>query len=387
MSQGPDSLYYYGTLPWRKEYEQAANVTHWDGSLDCFCHMLDHTKKSNPSIRKHDVSDGALRAYQALAEEAYFWYSHAIVDMIVHPTVYRISNDHWVKHPKKRVRAHKKLESIMDTFLLKEKMDVSPHQLKFGELICNSGLDPASFELLNVGMSMAYGVPDPKTGITRLESIAKDIANVNLNYFELFGKFHDSREHPFYKAYEMLAKYSFIPFHIPSKFDNFFGLRGVIPKDNLDKLEERIMTTHYWNDMFFHVLKSQELKNSFQRIPNSRDNRFFDNESQLLPRYTVLELFDLAVKATRMVIQAGEAFFASDYKSSREFFREKAKGVVYLDENYNMDTGLPSRFNADLLSLGDDLKKINRFKIDLIDENLLRVAGYRLNPRPLDMAA
>ncbi|GEM_PF-3041722 len=374
----PDIFYFKDIFSRHRPYEQVANVRHWDGSFDYYCRMIEHAKKSD-----------SISQYKQLAV-ALGDISHSIGDDIFHGAlVYPTSMDHWRLHPRETAEAHKKLENLIDTFLLKEKADLNPHQRHYPNLIkChedNSGrtLDQSIFELLNNAMVKTYG--------SRMEGAKENFfESEGLNYFTLFGRFKpEDPNHPIREAYRDLMSYSRIPFYLPKNLDNYFGLRGIIPADELSNEETNIMVSNYWNDNFFNVLKRHDIRTLLGKIPKRDPNerRWFNEESQLLPRYTVLKLFDLSVKAMKAVVEASVAFLESDSENASEFFKQNAKNVIYL-ENYNLDTGRPSMLNDELRTLGNDLEKIYNFRLKIVDENLIRIAGYPKNllPPP-DMAA
>ncbi len=386
-STGPDALYFEGSVPHFKDirfylknfrligkpYEQVANVMHWEGSFEFFCTLLDYIKKAPPE------KQNKLRAF------AYGYFSHVIADCLFHPNVYRVTGDHPRYHPFKTRIAHRLFESWLDTYLIREKKGIIPSQLAYDELVSchepNSGrtLDEDIFRLFNHGISEVYNW--------------SRLSIEGLIFSQLFDRFNKKadqlakvhkqiRDHPIQEAYRDFITLTRIPYrhNIPQFLNIISGLRGVIPKDKLSAMQESIMTRREWNDDEYKLLLTPSPLNPIlkllyveepadDKIELKGGRKFFDEKNRLLPRRTALELFDYSVKMIKKVVDVCEDFFDSKYRTSYEYFADKATGIPFLDVNEgsrNLDAGSLSKANSQLWKLGKNLDQISLHQLEFI---------------------
>ena len=134
------------------KYGVVSDVMHWDGSYDRFCSGLDHVK-SNPT--------GDENRNRSLKFDLYREHIHGIADLVFHPFVYRAAKDHWQYHPDHAYHGHKVIESIIDSYLLKELEGIDPYEFRRSDHAAHPRrsertIDDDLFKLLNKGIREAY---------------------------------------------------------------------------------------------------------------------------------------------------------------------------------------------------------------------------------------
>lgn len=305
-----DSIY---SLTDNYDYMGVADVMHWEGSLDFFCAMLDWIK-SKAGEGLSPEREGKIKAY------ALGYLTHIIADTLFHPYVYRLSEDHWrFPQDKKKVAAHKKLESVLDSYMALKESGKDAFLFNYPEkILCFAGkgekfLDEDIKELVSSGIQAVY-----KKILDRYAG--KDQIGDYAHYFEKKRDLEKAEMHPLDDAYakiismlRMLYGMTLLKW-IPVKM-----LKAVIPKKQL-KLKH---------------LKLLNLKNkNWYKVPG---------KSKL--KYSAQELFDFSVALCREGIKLAMAYLESQSRDARGYFRKNAGQVFVLQENYNQDSGLPARYN------------------------------------------
>ena len=322
-SCGPDMFYLTGLLPQvfrpkrRHKYAKISDIIHWEGSLDMFCAMLDFIKSgagnsSNPQQREDRMLAFALG-----------FMSHVVVDSLFHPYVYLTTGDHWFYHTKKALTRHKFLENEMGTYLLRRRRNTDPYDpegLRFCDHInCfeervekgikTRGLDEDVFNAMSQG----------------LKTYERIFARRGISHHNYFGQYPNDSMHPIRLAYEDFNHY------IQLLFKYADTLKAVLSRVKIPELEAMIPLEGI----------SDEKSNLFRPL----GRKWYDSRSEMVPKISAREIYNLAVMATKQIVYVAMSFLYSSDISSREHFTNNYPDVVFLDVNYNLDTGLPSRFN------------------------------------------
>lgn len=320
---GPD-LFYFSGVPhimdffkrrYEHDYSRIADIIHEDKTLDYFCSMLDFIKKTPSEIQNK------LKAF------AYGFYSHVVTDAIVHPFVYFFSGDHPTQHSDSQLIGHKHIENVGDWVELGCR-GKNFYSIGYGGLIrkchqqgSNRTLDKDVFNMLLQGFKAIY------------ESLLQD---KGIDYDSYFGKFAGTHQDPFMEAYrDYNTVYRKLP-RFRAISDNPQALR-VLP------IRFRVLIPKTY-------VQGKELS---AVMPRPR-KKWIDSRNPNIPSYSLPELVNkFAISATKMVIDASERFFSSDATSSREFFRQHAKRMPYLQANYSLDTGKRAELSEAIGSLKD----------------------------------
>ncbi len=342
-SFGPDLFYIRGARTGVTEYETLSNLIHWDHSFDMYCSMLDYIKSSVTDPNAKDK----LRAF------AYGFYAHVVADSCFHPFITRKQMDHPFKHPTESAIQHKTLESEIDTYLLSKINKLpdgqNPYAFKLSDkIIChkdnsNRSLDNDAFNLFKFCLTDTYAAEELH----------------GFGFQELIGRYKDlTGNHPIMEAYRDFITYYRMLFNVQNwiggkamekmadllyGFKVYVGLKGVIPVKRLNETQRKNL-----------------------------EERWLEGYNLLLPEYSVLQLFGLATSAMSKIIDESEKFFKSDAKSAKEFFAANS-GTPFLNENYNLDTGLPSSHNLSLFRFGGSLGSIFKFGVDILAQNYRKI--------------
>lgn len=314
-----------------KDYAKASDIMHWEGSLDYYCCMLDYIKTSIGTEDKEKID--RLKAY------AYGYYSHVVTDAVFHPFIYRHTRDHWERHftPEdftQTYNSHKGEETLTDAFLA-GRMGTNPYALRYQDKVdCGRTLDGAIFSLLHHSLGKIYG-----GGI---------FDSYGIDYQKFFGQDPRDPHHPIRDAHRDYI----------DSFKELYRIGRVIPQ---------------WLHPLVPV-KNLNVEQLREIDPYPRKKWYGNHE--IMPDYSVPELFEFAIKATKMVINASERFFSSDAKSSREFFSQHAQDVVFLEDNYNFDIGYLSRENAAIKGMRQS--ELFNHRLDWLGKNYRTIDAYVL---------
>ncbi|MDR7866515.1 MAG: zinc dependent phospholipase C family protein [Sporomusaceae bacterium] len=297
-------------------YKKVSDEMHWDGTLDCFCAMLDYIKASAAPA---DVI-GKMKAF------AYGFYGHVVTDCVFHPFVYRSTCDHWRNHPEDEYKDHKNFEGMVDSYIFATKKNADPDFALDVAVGCGAGnnhdmLDPDIADLYMAGIRAAY--------------------SGKLDFEALFMKREFSDEkHPIHKAYEDFAKLIGGDFYAVGKIHyNFMALEPVKPYEEWEAA---------------HIARMNEAQKPW--FPAPGNDRLF---------YSALGLYNYTVKAVETVFSAGEAYFGQNEASAKEFLCQQA--FPYFTENYNLDTGLPASLNGDETNASADNATRFGFGAEILD--------------------
>jgi hypothetical protein len=294
-SFSPDLFYIEEFTAGKAAYGHAADDMHKDGTLDCYCAMLDAIKALAAPPAQRD----RVKAF------AYGFYAHVVTDCIFHPFVYRVSGDNWLIHPQDQYTAHKTLESRIDNYLLALRMESDPAYTLSISVDCDAPLS----EDLNHHVHDVFK-----------DALVAAYASGRMNSY-VYGRLgKDRAENPVQKGYR--------GYFLANGF-NFAFLKRF--RKNVMNLED-VRPAGEWSDPDLEPMN----------IAHSPWSTAPGNASL---NYSVGELFNKAVAAVGQVIEASEAFLASQAPSSRDVLL--ASTVRYLRENMNIDTGLPASLNDD----------------------------------------
>jgi hypothetical protein len=279
-------------------WDEISDLQHWDRSLDFFFAMLD-------SIR--DRFDDASAEGDKLLAFAMGYYSHVITDCILHPFIYRRSRDHWRHHqPAAYYQAHKRVEALIDIDILAFKGIELPSPDIF-RVLCDDSRSPALLDtdlvwLLDCCLQRIYGKS----------------ANALKNWAERYV-IHDP-DHPVNAAYadfKKLVGVAYAAQNILYGLDAYWGKAGPL-----------------------HRLTSADLKETTELCgpwpPRGVSSTL---------AYSARDLFTLAVNAVQKMIAAAFDYWQSDTANASDFFC--GDGLLFLEQNWNFDTGLPAKCNDD----------------------------------------
>ena len=294
-SFSPDLFYIEAFTAGKSDYGHAADDIHKDGSFDCYCCMLDAMKGLEASSEKCSK----LKAF------AYGFYAHIVTDCIFHPFVYRMSGDDWLTHPDVQYAAHKTLEARIDNFLIALRLESNPKYSIDIKVDCDM---PLSGEL-------DHGVHDMFRN-----ALLSAYSNGVMNEYVYDRLSKDREENPVQKGYRGYYLANGFNLSFLSKF-----------RKNMMNLED-VRPVGLWT---YDELKSM----------NDEHHPWSAAPGNSVLSYSVRELFDKAVEAVEKVIQVSEEFLISSNQSSKVVLG--ASDVMYLQENMNIDTGLPASWNND----------------------------------------
>ena len=317
----PDLFYFKDLIMHRHRgnYQKVSDVLHWERSFEMFSHMLNYIQNA--------VVDPKTR--RKLKDFAYGFYSHVIVDAIFHPKVYRETNDHPFVHPAPAYREHKRYESKLDGYVSMLR-NINPHEhglpelLKYAQEIGSRGYDEGIFTMMNFAMAQTYDRPKD-SGLTVFKSH-------DMDYLFLFEQYKKDKFHPFNDAVShMISLFSTL--YAPHVHLENFVKHHPIALSLIKSIPEVGI---------FAPLIALEPKH-IREIESKDGKPWYDIEGT--PSYTIMELYNMSVKATAKMIKESEKFFRSGQRDSGKFFEVNSKGVVYLHE-INLDTGLHPKHNS-----------------------------------------
>lgn len=326
-SFGPD-LFYIKDLAKAKfrheySYELVSDEMHWDGTFDCYCAMLDYIKESG-------ATGDVLSKMKAFA---YGFYSHVITDCVFHPFVYRQTNDHWRDHPEPNYKDHKTLEAMLDNYILMQKQGSSAYQFNPKVGCAAKGneekLDADVFKIFRHGLEKAY--------------------RSRIDFYKYFDRFSSRDEdHPIHAAYEDF--------------------------DHIIKTDFYMIGKIHYNPMALEPIKpiADWAEVELARM-NENGKPWYEAAGNETLIYTALGLYNYAVEAVKQIVLASEDYLADSGTSSMEFF--KKSDALYLNENFNLDTGLPCSFNEDATNKSSEGVVRFAFKTDLLNSYYSSIAG------------
>ncbi len=320
-SLAPD-LFYFPAMPKaligadiRKDlsWDNISAPLHSERSYDMFCSLLEISKRSklNATSGEEMISANKQMAF------SFGYYTHVVTDCIFHPYVYRSTGDYW--HTKNDVteNSHKKQELYIDNELY-TKYYPKEENLSRISYRCES-----------------------EDGF--LESIIACLFDEGLqkNYPDLYPSDNDitcsDSNHPIQQAYLALVR------TIPPLFEG--------------------KKVYLWSSHKSFDIKLSSLVSLFS-------DDFFTSEYPKvsnLPKHTPEELFDFAFVECSKIFKCVLDFWNTESTDSKAFFKSNYTNFLNAG-NFNLDTGLPSKFNnhADLRK---DNSKNYKFGADILTNN------------------
>ncbi|CVK21737.1 zinc dependent phospholipase C family protein [Sporomusa sphaeroides] len=325
-SFGPDLFYVKDLISNRilnmsmsNEWEALSDAFHRCNSFTLFTWLLNNIKS------RHNDNYSEQRLLKAFA---YGYYSHVVTDCLIHPFVYRTTQDHWTLHsPESNYKAHKELETQIDNILLLRKTDykLSRFDPVFGlqDKDDNDKLHMTLAILLNEGIKASYS------------------QDIDWDYY--FGRYNiNSDNHPIHDAYkDYEAEINFTKQGIKLIRKNING---------------------------FITGNIQITESDSPHIFNSERKRWFASSSNDQLNFSVDDLYEMAVTTTSDVITASERFFSSCSENSMDFFLNEETITAYLKNDFNLDTGLPSSNNQNQSLLSQDANTRYAFGVEQLHQ-------------------
>ncbi|MDR3561191.1 MAG: zinc dependent phospholipase C family protein [Negativicutes bacterium] len=258
--------------------------------------------------------DVASAAGEKLLAFAMGYYSHVITDVVFHPYVYRCSLDHWHSHqPPEHRRLHKRVEELIDLELLAFKGKGLPSPDIF-RVRCDADgrglLDGDLVMLLSECLPRIYG----------------DRAPVLSGWPKRYGI--DAPDHPVNAAYS-----------------DFAAIVGVL---------------YGTQNSLFSPEEAEAC-----RLPGPWRT---EGLSAGLT-YSVRDLYGLAVNAVQRMMAVTCDFWQTDEQDAKDFFADS--GTLYLEQDWNADTGLPAAWNEEPANLAADVSRFD-FGVELLATNYRR---------------
>ena len=309
-------------------YTFLSDIIHWEGTLDLYCSILEIIKRQ---YRYSNDEFSKLRSF------TYGYISHVVSDIIFHPYIYRFSGDHWKFHNDcDKYIDHKNLELQIDCYLANKTESKAPLDFQYQNKIkCfengSHELDRDLFNILqeaieNIYLSLIRENEYP-------EIYNKKCINEIVPDFEIL----DYRN-PLYEVYDnYLQRIAGIYSGAASDLMSFFFFKDMRPLGSLTEMQERI--------------NMNELHTNWSGSDDTEIN------------HSILELYEMALSAVKRIIAISEEFFYGSSAYPRQFFMNQQHDYTFLQNNFNLDTGLKSRYNGDPFLL--DKEKGSRFNFRL----------------------
>ncbi len=303
-SFGPD-LFYLSSA-----YKQNADIIHASGSFAAFCTMLDVAKNT----LSYNEESGRKQLTFALG-----FYAHVIADCVFHPYVYRSSLDHWAKHDPYFELIHKKLEASIDQIIQEE---IIGGQIAIPDpSLCLDGsglLHQDIAYLFHQGLVGAY--PD---------SISVDLS----------GYGTEDVNHPLQAAYR---NYCNMP-------GTLYGIHNILL--GIERIAEGVLPEKVEQHFIEEERQRHCQRSSWPPI---------DVVSSFT--YNHIDMFNMAVNGVQAMGNAVQNFLLdSGGMEAVDFLR--GQNYLYLDQDWNLDTGLPSSENQNGQLMGEGH---NRFEYGAI---------------------
>lgn len=264
---------------------ELANAIHGDKTFDMFCYMLEYAKR-NKLVN--------LPVAKKLFCFALGFYSHVITDCVMHPYVYRKTKDHWATKSFVNETKHKIFEA---------RLDKGANSYIRGN---NSGEEEFNLENYNWDCK---------------EKLIFDFS------------FTDNINEDVWDMYDEALKRN-------------FGSTLYPKKTNYETHNDKINNSY---EHFVEIAESLENAEDFiVKFARDDGNNFFNKKIKELnlPEVTPKDLFEIAVRECNLVFEVCFAYFSSKEISAKEYFKEQTDVSKYINgENWNLDTGLPSKYN------------------------------------------
>ena len=297
----------------QKVYDNPADAIHGDHSFQVFLNIVSGAAQN---INSND--ELVQRRAKKQIAFAMGFYAHVITDCVIHPLVYRVAGDHWLEHPEPGYSQHKTVEASLD-YNLSQEASGNPGQE--AQDFVNQCAEPGNGKQLDEAVRASF--------MQALHSCYPEIVEST----PAFERSETDDLHPLNQAYsdtKHIVRYLYEAgkilqkpwrLHIPFLSDKVKSIGA-----ELDSRTEPYITRGQrlaWRESGASVSLSQN----------------------------GLELIDLAVAGVRCLNQAVEAYLKNpDEKSLQDILTQAAvaQNIPYLQESFNLDTGLSSRLNVEL---------------------------------------
>lgn len=285
-SSAPD-LFYFPLMPFLNNvsedysWENIADPMHSSKSYDMFCTLLDIAKANKASFESIAKKQFAF---------SFGYYCHVITDCIFHPYVYRSTGDHWSTKDRKNEIGHKLQEYYIDTGIFNK------------------------YYLKTNASRMQWSCSEKGSALLEFDIASLFHEAMQINYTDSYPNkcSIEQPDHPIQQAY--LALIQSIPILFEDTKLMLFGKREIFTL--------RDIGTH-GQDKFF-----------VSPYPNCGS----------LINYSPKDLFDFASVACRKLFTIALAYWNSNSTNAKLFFENNPSH--YLNSgNWNLDTGLPCRYN------------------------------------------
>jgi hypothetical protein len=238
---------------------------------------------------------------------AYGFYCHVITDCVFHPYVYRETHDHWLHHSPQQYEAHRKLEAKMDQYILSQHSRLFSGYRSKPDIGCQATIGS---ELFDAGI------------VTLLGNSIKTVYHYEVDYTTVM----EASAHA-----------------IPAIDFRLAEMDSMAP------------------------LNRGHREKTIKRNAGDLSGEAFSGDAWFAT--SVTRLYSYAVQACREIIREAEGFLQSDNAQASRFMRQSS--CPYLLENYNLDTGLPSRLNDDMDNQADDAAVRFAYGLDILEAQYL----------------
>jgi len=300
-------------------YSEVSDTIHRYGARTIYQTMLDEAKNMGNNT---DLGEDAYRCFEAARAFAHGFISHVAADSIFHPYVNRRANNPWTGD-KHGVSAHAGVETVIDNMLW-------PRYGGIDIQVDCSQRDDASIADYPVREIIKYGLKAAYPAEYQLH-----------NLLDLDGDLADA-DHPINKSFRAVSQWSMLT-------------------EGMEYVGYNV------NDLIQH-LKSQSANDvDAETALNEMRNQWCNVDGNGILYYSAEELFHMAVNAAAAAITVGERYV------NGEIISFDSCGVPFLDNDPNIDTGLPSGMNSSI----DYAEGENRFAVGVqnLSANFTRFAG------------
>ncbi len=291
-----------GPLYPNHDYSVVSDIMHWENSLEAVCNDMDHIKdKTAPGTEERDKLKAAL--YRKIG--------HAIPDTRLHPEIYRRTRDHWKIHTKVAFDRHKQDETRKDAYILGT-VGHDPYSYHYVRRVSSGNtIDEDVFRFLKTGLRTTYAGVFDKYG---------------LDYDKMFGRFEETGNHPLRDAYRHYINAVTLLWERQ--------VARILPQ----RVSVLVPTTSF---------KVKEIAD-FDPL---RREKWMKSKNPDMPDYSFRDLIDLSIRELTAVIRVIEQFFETEGMTAREFIAKYGSSIPFLQQNWNLDTGLPVSMNDYLLEI------------------------------------
>lgn len=284
-SVGPD--WFYALQDDKGEYHQVADAIHSAGTKKVYLGML-------TAIRRK-MTERSIAYCEAARAFAHGFISHIAADSVYHPYVNRRANHPWGQD-QQGAAAHARVEAAID-FLLWPKYGNFAITVDCSAPDAPGLLDTPVRQVFLDGLTQAYGQQAWLAEVLKLSQTG------------------DSEDHPLNQAFRAVRQWAHAKEGLPVA--NTYSVHDI-----LRQMETRSLT------------EEEE-----ETALNPERNPWCSADGNEGLRASAEDLLDLAINGAAAAIEAGERFLNGASNSLDN------AGVPFLEQDYNIDTGLPSDDN------------------------------------------